>query len=102
MRLLFKEEISAADKKERLLEDYDLNLTDDMREELSIMCNLSEGIYERAYRKGAIEERAKINIEHVLKLLKNGVSVSIISDTVDISADEVKRIADQYHISLLH
>lgn len=102
LRLLFKEEISAADKKELLLEDYDLNLTDDMREELSIMCNLSEGIYERAYRKGAIEERAKINIEHVLKLLKNGVSVSIISDTVDISADEVKRIADQYHISLLH
>lgn len=98
LRLLFKEDISAADKKERLLEDYDLNLTDDMREELSIMCNLSEGIYERA----AAEERARVTASHILKLLQKGVSISIISYSTDVSADEIKKIADQNHISIVH
>ena len=46
LRLIFKEGLTATEKTERLIRDYDLQLTEEMGEELNIMCNLSEGIEE--------------------------------------------------------
>ena len=45
LRLVFRSNAKVAEKKARLAEQYDLNLTDDMAEEMNTMCNLSEGIY---------------------------------------------------------
>ena len=52
LRLLFKEEITAAQKKEQLRDRYELELTEDMEKELTTMCNLSEGIAEKHFNKG--------------------------------------------------
>lgn len=101
LRLLFKEGINAAEKKERLQEEYNLNLTDDMREELSIMCNLSEGIFER----GAAAERAKAlaaKKEMTLRLIKNGIELSILSEASGWSEDELEKLAEENNVKIVH
>lgn len=110
LRLLFKEGINAAKKKERLQEEYNLNLTDDMREELSIMCNLSEGIFERGYKKGydtayktAYQDASHAEKEKMaLKLLENGIKLSIISDSSGLAIDRIVEIAQANHLQVVH
>ncbi len=72
LRLVFKEEISAARKKKRLDKEYEMDLTSDMEEELNTMCNLSEGIADRA------EERVTKKI--ILNLWKKGSPIPFIED----------------------
>ena len=62
LRLIFKEDLTATEKTERLIRDYDLQLTEEMGEELNIMCNLSEGIEERGIARGRAEGRADMKV----------------------------------------
>jgi len=101
LRLLFKKEISAAEKKNRLQQDYDLNLTDDMREELGIMCNLSEGIFENGFDKAnrmALNDKRKM----MLSLLKNGVKISFVSEASGWSEEDLEKLAIKNNIKVVH
>lgn len=52
LRIVFKENSSAEDKKARLAAEYDIRLTEDETKELRTMCNLSEGLYHNGYENG--------------------------------------------------
>ncbi len=80
LRLIFKENVSAADKKERLNKEYQMDLTSDMEEELTTMCNLSEGIADRA------EARIIIN------LWRKGSSISFIEEVSGWSQKQILAI----------
>jgi len=58
------------------------------------MCNLSEGIYERA----AVAEREKI----VLKLLENGIKLSIIAGSSGPATERIEQIARKNHLSIVY
>lgn len=48
LRLVFRTDKSFEEIKKKLQSAYDIQLTGDMEKELRTMCNLSEGIYDRA------------------------------------------------------
>lgn len=48
LHLLFRARLKAEEKTKRLKDDFNIVLDNDMRKELNIMCNLSEGIAEEA------------------------------------------------------
>ena len=53
LRLLFKDtNMPPARKKKVLKDEFDMDTTTDMEEELSTMCNLSTGIYEQGVERG--------------------------------------------------
>jgi predicted transposase/invertase (TIGR01784 family) len=52
LRIIFKEEAPASTKKLQLEEEYGIHLTEDETKELSNMCNLSEGVYDRGFANG--------------------------------------------------
>ena len=54
LRLVFRTDKSFDEIKKKLQSAYDIQLTGDMEEELRTMCNLSEGIYDRAELKTLI------------------------------------------------
>lgn len=60
--LLFRARLKAEAKIQQLKEEFDIVLDNDMRKELNIMCNLSEGIAEEA-RAEAWAEATKLNKE---------------------------------------
>ncbi len=50
--ILLSSETSEAEKRKILQEEYDIQMTRTMEQEVSAMCNLSEGVKEKAMAKG--------------------------------------------------
>ena len=50
---------TVGEKREILKSDFDIEMTDEMNEEVSIMCNLSQGILEKGLKQGRAEGRAE-------------------------------------------
>jgi hypothetical protein len=92
LRLVFKEEIAAAEKKVRLAEEYQLDLTSDMEEELSTMCNLSEGIADRAERRG--EKRGERRGERRGAENTWRASISSLMAKLDLTMQEAAKLLD--------
>ena len=55
LHLLFRARLKAEEKTKRLKDDFNIVLDNEMRKELNIMCNLSEGIAEEARAEGLKE-----------------------------------------------
>ena len=56
----------AAEKRKILQDDYDIQMTRTMREEMTVMCNLSKGVMEKSWKKGmekGIEEGLEKGME---------------------------------------
>lgn len=87
LNLLFKPEIKANKKIATLREEYGIDLTQEQEEGLNIM-NLGEGIVERTAKK--IEYNTKKDI--VIKLWKEGVSLSIIKNVTGWTEQQVKSL----------
>jgi|GEM_PF-1884577 hypothetical protein len=69
--------------------------------DLNTMCSLSEGIYER----GAAAERAKAlaaKKEMTLRLIKNGIELSILSEASGWSEDELEKLAEENNVKIVH
>ena len=85
--LLLKENISVAEKKDKLKQDYKITLVDDMEGELGTVCNLGMGILEEGLKEGKLEA--------IIGLLKNGVTIDVIAKSLQVTVDYVKEVAKQ-------
>ena len=95
--VLFSNETSVADKKKILADEYDIPMTQKLKEEVSFMCNLSEGVM----RKGVAKGMAKGITKGVLS------SIQSLMETMDLSADQamaalkVPEVERQRYLDLL-
>ena len=71
--VLLSNETGEAEKRKILQDDYDIQMTRTMEQEVSVMCNLSKGVMEKGIAKGRAEGRA----EGVAKGMTNGILSSI-------------------------
>ena len=93
-----------------LHDEYDIDLTAKEKEDVTTMCNLGEGLYERAMEKGlekgiekGIErgvEQEKRNSERkdreaALEMIKDGLSFEQIARYMKLSIEAVAEIAKQ-------
>lgn len=93
-----------------LHDEYDIDLTAKGKEDVTTMCNLGEGLYERAMEKGlekgiekGIErgvEQEKRNSERkdreaALEMIKDGLSFEQIAGYMKLSIEAVAEIAKQ-------
>ena len=94
---LLSQTMTAEQKLKLMKQEYDIPVDrHSIREEVKIMCNLSEGVEEMGYVKGEAagkvigrsEERANI----VLNMHKKGYSLEQIMDVTDMSKAEIKAI----------
>ena len=63
---------TVGEKREILKSDFDIEMTDEMNEEVSIMCNLSQGILEKGLKQGRAEGSAEGIKEGRAEGLKQG------------------------------
>ena len=102
---LLSQTMTAEQKLKLMKQEYDIPVDrNGIKEEVSVMCNLSEGVEEMGYAKGEAagivkgeaqgkvigrtEERADI----ILKMHKKGYSLEQIMDVTDMSEAEIKAI----------
>ena len=89
LRLLFKNtRMTMAEKKKLLKDEFDLDTTTDIEEELSTMCNLSTGIYEQGIEQGIETNRTAT----VLSMLKENLPIEMIARITNLSADKIRAL----------
>ncbi len=69
---LFSQNMSKAEKKAMLSEEFGIAVTEKISKEVSTVCNLSEGIYKRGKSEGLVEGRLKTlqnDVKNVMKSL---------------------------------
>ena len=81
---LLSQELSVDEKLSIIGNEYDIPIEENMREEVSAMCNLGEGIEEKGIAKG--------EASLILKMHKNGLSAEQIASATDKEIEEVKAI----------
>jgi len=69
--VLLSSEMGAVDKRQILQDEFGIPMTRTMEEEVSDMCNLSQGVLQKGIGKGRIEGRADERTENIRNLAKN-------------------------------
>ena len=85
---LLSNELNENQKFDILEKEYDIPANTELREELSVMCNLSLGIEERAEARAEKKNNEKV----IVNMYKKGYTPEQISDIVELSEEEVNNI----------
>ena len=93
---LLSQELSVDEKLSIIGNEYDIPIEENMRKDVSAMCNLGEGIEEKGIAKGREAGREEGRIEGeaglILKMHKNGLSAEQIASATDKPLEEVAKI----------
>ncbi len=93
--VLFSHEIGEAEKRKILQNDYDIQMTQTMNEEVSVMCNLSKGVMEKGMAKGMQKGLTEGILSALTKLVKNmGMSVEQAMTVLEIPDAERQNYRD--------
>ena len=93
--------MTAEQKLKLMKQEYDIPVErHGIRDEVKIMCNLSEGVEEMGYAKGEAagkvigrsEGRSEERTDIILKMYKKGYSLEQIMDVTEMSEAEIKAI----------
>ena len=103
---LLSSELKEQEKLDIIEHEYNIPISQEFREDVSIMCNLSQGIKEQAYVEGtengiAIGKQEGITIgkregiaETIVKMYRKGYEAEQISDILDMEVEEVRKIIE--------
>ena len=93
---LLSQELSVDEKLNIIGNEYNIPIEENMRKDVSAMCNLGEGIEEKGIaigrEKGRIEGRIEGEAGLILKMYKNGLSAEQIASATDKEIEVVKAI----------
>jgi len=93
--VLLSHETSEAEKRKILQDDYDIQMTQTMEREVSVMCNLSKGVREKGRAEGRAEGMANGILASIKNLVKNmGVSVEQAMSVLEIPEAERQKYMD--------
>lgn len=99
---LLSMQLSAEEKLSVLEQEYHIPVEHDFREEVSTMCNLSQGVKEEGIRIGRVEgidERNKILVK---RMYDKKYSIEEIADILDLSMEQVKEMLEDMVIPVLN
>ena len=85
---LLSGELKEQEKLDIIEHEYNIPISQEFREDVRIMCNLSTGIEERATEKAT----EKISEKFILNMYKKGYTLDQIADVAEIGVDEVEAI----------
>ena len=85
--VLLSREKQPEEKKEILERDFDIPMTVEMKEEVQVMCNLGEGIYEQAEKEKAVAVAKKM-------LVRGKYTVEEISEDTGLSIEEIEKLSN--------
>ena len=85
---LLSKELTIDEKLNIIGNEYDIPIEENFRKDVSVMCNLSQGIKEDGIAIGEAREKAQI----ILNMYKNGFTAEQIASATDKEIEEVKAI----------
>lgn len=93
---LLSNEIQKNQKFDILEKEYNIQVDTELREDVSVMCNLSLGIEERAEARGEARGEARAekrnNEKVVMNMYKKGYAIEQIAEIVELDEEEIEDI----------
>lgn len=89
---LLSSELKEQEKLDIIEHEYNIPISQEFREDVRIMCNLSTGIEERATERATKKATEKTSEKFILNMYKKGYTLDQIADAVGVSVDEVEAI----------
>ena len=97
MMILLSGKLTVDEKLNIIKNEYEINVENNLRKDVSDMCNLSQGLVEEGIAEGIAKERAEI----IIKMYNKGFTVEEIAETIDKDVEEVKEIIEAKTLSLV-
>lgn len=95
---LLSSSIELDEKLEIMEKEYNLPLNSDFRRDVNVMCNLSDGIEEKAAEKATEKTTREINEKVIKNMHKNGYTAAQIAEIVEVSESEVEAVIKECKI----
>ena len=92
--VLLSQTIKARTKINQLETEFDIPMQNDMGEELSQMCNLSDYVEELGVKKGIEQGREQLLTQLIMKKYEKGRSIAEIADALEESEDTIHKIIE--------
>ncbi len=93
--VLLSNETSEAEKRKILQDDYDIQMTQTMEREVSVMCNLSKGVEEKGIAKGMAAGMTNGLLTSIKNLVKNmGLSAEQAMSVLEVPEAERQKFMD--------
>ena len=92
---LLPETLREEEKLDILKNEYHIPMKKSIREDVKVMCNLSEGIEERGIMKGRAEGRTELLKQLVQKKLAKGQCVEVIAEDLVEDVEVIRTIVDE-------
>lgn len=101
------------EKRQKLSTDFGIELTPNLEKGMAEMCNLSDGLIERTEERVTKEVTEKVTekvtrevtnsmrLQTALKMLKERLPLDMVARVSDVSADEVRKIANDNGIAIV-
>ena len=87
--------VNEEEKLDILKNEYHIPMEKSIKEDVKVMCNLSEGIEERGIMKGKAEGRTEHLKQQVQKKLVKGKSVEVIADELEESVSAIENVLEE-------
>lgn len=104
LNALLSDEIKVQDKIGIIENEYHILMNDDLRKDVNIMCNLGEGIEERAIKETTERVTREVTEEMTEQFIRSmydkGCSIELIADVAGKSIAEVKAVIDKAVLSV--
>ena len=89
---LLSSELKEQEKLDIIEHEYNISISQEFREDVRIMCNLSTGIEERATERATKKATEKTSEKFILNMYKKGYTLDQIADVAETGVDEVEAI----------
>ena len=89
---LLSSELKEQEKLDIIEHEYNIPISQEFREDVRIMCNLSTGIEERATERATKKATEKTSEKFILNMYKKGYTLDQIADVAETGVDEVETI----------
>ena len=87
---LLSSELKEQEKLDIIENEYNIPISQEFREDVRIMCNLSTGIEERATERATKKATEKTSEKFILNMYKKGYTLDQIADVAETGVDEVE------------
>ena len=89
---LLSSELKEQERLDIIEHEYNIPISQEFREDVRIMCNLSTGIEERATERATKKATEKTSEKFILNMYKKGYTLDQIADVAETGVDEVEAI----------
>lgn len=97
---LLSSELKEQEKLDIIEHEYNIPISQEFREDVRIMCNLSTGIEERATERATKKATEKTSEKFILNMYKKGYTLDQIADVAETGVDEVEAIIKKKELAM--